>query len=556
MVTFNQLRDLDVGIYARQAEKWTTIARRAGERGDDVQRHLDALADWIGPASDNAKAELGVLRRSLRDMTDELDKIPPVVTTLHDTLSELQGSLRRTIDEATGKGFQFHSVGDDGTVTARAPLPDGSANGAKDLAAQLTTTFQDLLRRANEADATAATELRKLTALAAGFAPSSDYNAAVWGSITVPARGTSPENVLKWWDGLSIQQREALLFNRAEVIGAMDGIPAAVRDRANRSILPGMTEHVREEVAILEARHPISAADQERLAQLRDKLNGLEGMIDRLNLPPDHTHPQAYLLKVETEGLGRTIVAVGNPDTATNVATYVPGTGTRVGSAPSNIDRADNMVLAAADADPRESTAVVTYMDYEAPQNVVTESPFPGYAEDAAGDLREFQHGLRVTHDDAAMGGPSHNTLIGHSYGGEVVGLTAREGAVDADALVFVATPTVGVEHPAGLQLTGVDPEQMDQRVYHTIGDDDPMRVLTDVDRSSPHYSGGAGVEHSDPRLPSPPLEHQAVEPFGGTEFAADPGTAHSDYWDIENDRMNASLEGMGNIIVGMQPAG
>jgi len=69
---------------------------------------------------------------------------------------------------------------------------------------------------------------------------------------------------------LSIEQREALLFNRADVIGGMDGIPAVVRDRANRSILPGMTEQVREQVALLADKPQRTPAEQDQLDKLKD----------------------------------------------------------------------------------------------------------------------------------------------------------------------------------------------------------------------------------------------------------------------------------------------
>lgn len=130
-MTYHQLRDVDAGIYSRQAEKWADFSRRVGGRGDDVQRHLDGLVDWSGPASETAKAEMGVLRGSLRDMTTELDKIPPVLTTLSDTIAGLQRTLQGAVDNAVAQGFQFHAVDDDGTVTARVPLPHGPADGAK-----------------------------------------------------------------------------------------------------------------------------------------------------------------------------------------------------------------------------------------------------------------------------------------------------------------------------------------------------------------------------------------------------------------------------------------
>lgn len=541
MVNFHELRDVDPAVYSRQADKWRNITQRVDERGNDVQRHLDALANWTGPASEKAKLEVGVLRRSLHDMTGELVKIPPVLTTLHDTLADLRRQVQAAVDDALRRGFKFHTIGADGTVSnPLAPLPPAQGDG-RELAKQLTITFQDLLRRANEADTAAASALAKLTASATGFAPSSDFDEGIWASTTIPARGTSPEDVQKWWNGLSIQQREALLFNHADIIGALDGIPAVVRDRANRSLLPGLTEQVREQIATLEAKASRTPAEEDQLAKLRDKLGGLDGMRTRLDRPADGTHPQALLLKIGTEGTGRAIVAFGNPDTATNVSTYVPGTGTRIGHAVADLDRADNMMLAALSNNPTGSTSVITWMDYEAPQDILPDAAGPGYAEKASGDLRNFEHGLRVTHDNAAMGGPSHNTLLGHSYGGEVVGFAARDAAVDADALVFVATPTVGVEHPAGLHLTGVDPGQMDQRVYHTVGDHDPMRYLALENRWSPDFPG---------RLPNPPAS-MGEAPFGGVYFASDPGTGHSDYWKMDRDHMNASLDGMGKIIVG-----
>lgn len=541
MVNFFDLRDADPGVYARQADKWRNITQRTEERGNDVQRHLDGLADWTGPASEKAKLELGVLRASLHGMTAELAKIPPVLTTLHETIAGLQRQLVTIVQDAVGRGFRFSAIDEDGTVHPIV-LTGQTQRDVRTFAAELTATFRDLIRRANEADTEAADALRKLTAEAAGFAPSSDFDDTT--GTTIPARGTPAEDVLKWWNGLSAQQREALLFNHADIIGAVDGIPATVRDRANRSLLPGLTEQTREQIARLDAKIPKTSADQEQLTSLREKLSGLEGISNRLNAPVDARHPEAFLLKIGTDGTGRAIVAVGNPDTADNVSTYVPGTGTRVGQAQADISRADIMESAAYQHDPSSSTAVITWMDYEAPQEIFPDAAGSGYAEKASGDLRNFEHGLRVTHDDSLTGGPSHSTLIGHSYGGEVVGITARDGAVDADALVFVAAPSAGVDHPGGLHLTGVDSGQMDQRVYHTVGDNDPMRYLSQISHEAPDYPGHPGIPGQEPVPPSPP--------FGGIAFGSDHGTGHSDYWNVDQrGRMNTSLDAMGKIIVG-----
>ncbi|MFD0636799.1 hypothetical protein ACFQ9X_39715 [Catenulispora yoronensis] len=41
----------------------------------------------------------------------------------------------------------------------------------------------------------------------------------------------------RWWDGLGSDQQNTLLTTDAAEIGALDGVPAAERDIANRSVL-------------------------------------------------------------------------------------------------------------------------------------------------------------------------------------------------------------------------------------------------------------------------------------------------------------------------------
>jgi hypothetical protein len=99
-----------------------------------------------------------------------------------------------------------------------------------------------------------------------------------------------------------------LLFNNADVIGSLDGIPTLVRDRANRSLLPGLTEQTREQLATLATRPSRTPGEEDQLAKLRDKLHGLEGMLDRLSRPADVTHQRAFYsrsaLRAPAEDLG------------------------------------------------------------------------------------------------------------------------------------------------------------------------------------------------------------------------------------------------------------
>ena len=83
-------------------------------------------------------------------------------------------------------------------------------------------------------DADTANALRRLTAQAAGLAPP-DQTTVAAAATAIPPRTAASTDVKRWWDSLSPMQQESLLFTHAGEIGALDGVPVAVRDRANRA---------------------------------------------------------------------------------------------------------------------------------------------------------------------------------------------------------------------------------------------------------------------------------------------------------------------------------
>lgn len=177
------------------------------------------------------------------------------------------------------------------------------------------------------------------------------------------------------------------------------------------------------------------------------------------------------------------------------------------------------------------STAAVTWYGYDAPQGV-TAAAHDSYAESGAPLLDNFQTGLRVTHE----GTPSHNTVVGHSYGTTVVGMSASHGnTLDVNDVVFVASPGVAVDHASDFRITGVPKGQAGKHVYATVAEYDPIRLVSGV-------NGGAPTDSD----------------FGGTEFHSDPdrghlwllgwnSSAHSAYWKPKN----PSLKNICLIIAG-----
>lgn len=244
-------------------------------------------------------------------------------------------------------------------------------------------------------------------------------------------RAATPEQRHAWWEGLTEDRREEYLAAYPDVIGNLDGIPAAVRDAANRDNLPLL-------IGTLEGRSDDRSVT--RLAGLREIARQLEA----------GSHPPMFLLGVGDEGNGRAIVSYGDPDAARNVAAYVPGLGTALDEdfAKNDLRRARDVAIGAAEMDPGSPTASIVWLGYDAPQ---VEFGDPAGVLDVAGDERarvgagsynEFMAGVAATsrHDDP------HVTAIGHSYGSLTVGLAAQDagGIPGADDIVLVGSPGVG----------------------------------------------------------------------------------------------------------------
>ncbi|MGH4020427.1 MAG: alpha/beta hydrolase [Pseudonocardiaceae bacterium] len=246
----------------------------------------------------------------------------------------------------------------------------------------------------------------------------------------------------------------------------------------------------------------------------------------RLNAPVSTGQQQAFLLDFDASSPnGQAVVAAGNPDTADNVVTTVPGTGSRLGEIGGHLDRSDKLVDSAHAADRFVSTAAITWIGYEAPQDLLAAAE-SRYADNATRDLDQFQDGLRTSHE----GPPSRNTVLGHSYGSTVVGHTAHDEGLNADGVIFIGSPGVGVDHASKL---GIPPEE----VWSSTAENDVIRM------------GRWAVRGQDPDNPD----------FGGRTFTSDPGKedwygysgkAHSQYWDVGS----SSLQNMGKIVVGKEP--
>lgn len=535
MVNYHDVIGVDPNAYAEEARNWQRLADGLRDRGMDLEQQIRMLDGWTGAAADQAKATLTGHRGKYADASAILAKVPLVLEEAAARFGRAKAEAVR-LDDRASKALWIITA--DGEVVSRYGGSVDPMEPTYPVAKELEVSARALIQEVARADADTAAALRELSAQSAGLAPPDQATVAA-AATTIPARGSAPADVRKWWDSLTPMQQESLLYTHAAEIGALDGVPAADRDRANRSHLAELKGRLDAEKQHLDAKGDYRTDEEtDRLAALNEKLGGISDIEQRLS-NSDKTKP-AFLLGIDSQGNGRAIVAIGNPDTAANIATFVPGTESRLGRAAESMSRAELMADAADNAG-SPSTAAIAWVGYDAPQNIIPEAADSSYADNAKKDLNRFQDGLRATHE----GGPSHNVVIGHSYGSTVIGHTAGSEGLNADAVVLVGSPGVGTGVTNVGQLN-FPPDQ----VYATVADNDIIHQT-----NNPDSFGDPIAVAMDPHGADPADPH-----FGARVFVSDPGTdggpfgsvaAHGEYWR----RNSSSLRNMGLIIAGSPPA-
>lgn len=498
---------------------------------------------WHGPAATAASRRITVTRDDLAAQFERLPAGAAVMEGHARRVAELQQRLRAVVAAVAHAPIVVDSAG----RVALAPCT-GTPEQLRHWAALRDQTADRIVALLAEATALDQATTAKLASL--GPAGATATQLATAGAVVteqdIRMLPADPRAVNQWWNALSVFEQQYILRQHPEWIGMRDGIPCVARDQANRVLLDRETNRLtsrRDQLRAQLAGTPIGRqtldtvnAMRAELADLDAKLTSLGQIRDRLG-DTGPGRPRAYLLGLDTHGNGRAIVAVGNPDQAAHVATYVPGTFSGLGDLKTDLRRTELMQQEATARSDGAVTSVIMWVGYDAPQSL----PLAGrehYADQAKEDLDRFQDGLRVTHE----GPRSHNTVLGHSYGSTVVGFAARDHRLDVDEIMFAGSPGVGVDHARDLHLPP-------GHVWSTTAQNDVIR-----------QTRWASVEWSTPSNPEP-LPHGANPSrpeFGNQPFHSDPGVpfyrdleqAHTAYWQ----EGSTSLKSMGGIIAGKGP--
>lgn len=343
-----------------------------------------------------------------------------------------------------------------------------------------------------------------------------------------PADGTSSEDVRDWWNDLSPEEQQRYIDENPGLIGNLDGIPAAVRDEANRIHLVNELERLQ---SLPTPSDPTEAEQLERAINVL--LNAQEVLEDT---------PDSHLLLLDTASGDpvKVAVAVGDVDTADHVGVFTQGMDSRADTATGLSGPVADMVALRNETDSQlyeagtdETTAMVVWMGYDSPQGVEVASPSNGIVGGA--DLADFGEGIRVNNE------AGHLTALGHSYGSYTTGMALQQ--TDAfDDFVAFGSPGLGTSDVGDLQTSS-------GQVYVLEADWD---VVADLGAfgTDPNWMGGVTNLQSD-------ASGGHGDSTGHSEYLVDRSTSQYNMAAIVGGNPESAIEGnnwgVGDVIRGSQ---
>jgi hypothetical protein len=318
--------------------------------------------------------------------------------------------------------------------------------------------------------------------------------------------------------------------------------PSVKTDQANRGKLAAAEADIQRQMQVLEKQYdrlavdayvhgpPVSADTSKQLSSLKNQIDAAKGRLNEYHAVDKalSNASDTYLMQFNNSGSQVwAAVAVGNPDTATNVAVMVPGmTDTVQKTLPVLVSEAADLnamstrQLVLAGRDPSVST--IAWIGYDVPP-----SPISGDlsvlsdagARAGAHNLAPFLQGLHDADPDA------HVTLIGHSYGSLVTGIALEdlkaEGLHPVSDALFVGSP--GLDATSATQF-GLSPD-------HVFGMNTPNDVVSNLAAPlAPLHGWG-----TDPNDLLPLLSTQAGVAPDGVSYSSSNG--HGQYF--MNDTMS-----------------
>ena len=420
-----------------------------------------------------------------------LSALEQALTNVNGALMAIEGARdgvatikARVLDAQAYASANNCTIASDGSVTC---IPDNPTDGPSVGTAlhhqqTLKEKIETILKDAERVDSELSSALSAINSDTYTDGDGADNK--VVGVPDFPQANWSPSQNAAWWRALPEERKRFLTEHCPDTIRHLDGLPATIRNEANRLALEGYVDAhgTHQRGALAEAEEAINKA-QRKLSSLMSRGTAPDRMLvtsglSNIALPAARAeleraieayedlktihdqidskkHADAYLLdfNYDTKHHRTTaIISIGNPDTATHVSTLVPGIGTNVqDSLPEYMDINDRLRAQTRHAglDPN-NVAAISYLGYVAPKNSfhdlgIFQAADIDYAKEGAPKIARFMEGLRA-HGNAN----NHtflNTLATHSYGSTAGGIAATQTAPGTiDRLILTGSPGSGVQ--------------------------------------------------------------------------------------------------------------
>lgn len=528
-----------------------------GKRRDDLiglQDELDGAknpAGWSGPAAERAAGEHAELVDGMRSLIAEVATVRVAVAAAADEVAQLRKRIEQADHEARAHGFEITEEGGVRDVNPPQDVPEDQLEEVRQQRLQvrdkLVADIEKILDDAEQTDAelakalTAAEEDRiepgKGGTLA--DAAATDELVELAASAGKPA-DDSPEANARWWTSLSDEQRAALLESPPAWLGNRDGIPAEVRDMANRAHLDDTRRALEEEKAALE-RGGVSEDEKAELEQVNAKLEAVDAVEE--TIARDEPPRQLLVLDPSGERL-KAAVAVGDVDEADHVSVFTPGFTTTVeGSLKGYDDTMQKLVAESNDqlaaSGKEEEVAAITWIGYEAPQwsevgDITGDSVASSESAQEGGQkLNDFYKGINASRDH-----DPHLTAIGHSYGSTTTGYALQGGGHGVDDAILYGSPGVGTNDIEDLHVPKGHAYLLEAK-NDPVADlarfgGDPSHVDGFTDLSTEESEHGDGVTgHSDYLKPNTTSQHNMAAIVAG----------------LPEETVKGSTDGVGDVI-------
>ncbi|MEU2250721.1 alpha/beta hydrolase [Streptomyces sp. NPDC019224] len=517
------LKALKPSEFENAADAYRATAAMAEAAKDTVDNQIAAgiRNRLAGATAEAALRELTAVSKNFQYVQTECGLVSTALNGFAFDMASARRKLEAAIEDARADRCTVHADGSVGFPAGRKPGEEKDAAGGTvtgstgsdptaaalerqaanihpnpyyGVAIEYADRIADALREATEADAKWEPKLRALRAdddLAVSNRDWTDVTSDRDGvaeaadpyldSIEPPPKGATPEESAAWWKSLTPEQQADYLAVHPNAIGSMNGLPSDVRDDANRMVLDETRAKYQLDLNAIpkepvtyapnaNGSYPAAVVTAEwrqwndkyggRKAGLEGALKGMEAIQERFDRTGEKGLPEAYLLGFDPTGLGdgKIILANGNPDTADHVGVWVPGTKASLESTRGDLGRTEGLWSTSHQLAPDQKISTILWLDYNAPDNVAPQATRGEYAEEGGPRLHDFLEGNRVA-QQAADGTRSHTTVLGHSYGSTVVGVSAQSGTWQdlkaADDYVFAGSPGVQADHAADLGVRG-----------------------------------------------------------------------------------------------------